>query len=284
MAASGEQAAVRRGLSTRPQLAADLRTLGVPAGGVLLVHASLSCLGWVAGGPVAVVQALLDTLGPDGTLVVPTHTGGNSDPAGWTNPPVPTDWWPAIRAHLPGYHPKVTPSRGMGAVAEAVRTWPMAVRSGHPQVSFAAVGPRAEALTAKHSLAPMLGEGSPLSRLRDANALVLLLGVGHEANTALHLAEYGLAPVTQAYAAAISAAGERKWVSWQDRPLDAGDFPALGAAYEAQAGPEVRTGRVGAAPARLLPIAPMLAFAGRWLAAHRRPPAACMSAPAEDRG
>ena len=52
-------------------------------GSVVLVHTSLSALGWVCGGAQAVVEALLDALGPDGTLVVPTHTGSNSDPAEW---------------------------------------------------------------------------------------------------------------------------------------------------------------------------------------------------------
>ncbi len=66
---------------TRSSLRAELTALGVRPGSVLLVHSSVSALGWVAGGPVAVVQALLDALGPDGTLVVPPHTPGNSDPA-----------------------------------------------------------------------------------------------------------------------------------------------------------------------------------------------------------
>ena len=66
---------------TRASLAADLGRLGVRPGSVLLVHSSLSALGWVCGGAQALVEALLDALGPDGTLVVPTHTSGNSEPS-----------------------------------------------------------------------------------------------------------------------------------------------------------------------------------------------------------
>lgn len=62
-------------LVTRGTIAAGLRELGVRSDDTLLVHSSLSSLGWVCGGPVAVVQGLLDALGPDGTLVVPTQTG-----------------------------------------------------------------------------------------------------------------------------------------------------------------------------------------------------------------
>ena len=73
-------------LCTRDSLVTDLRAAGVAAGQTLLVHASLKSLGWVAGGTVAAVEALREVLGPDGTLVVPTMTGENSDPAHWSAP------------------------------------------------------------------------------------------------------------------------------------------------------------------------------------------------------
>ena len=98
----GEMAAVDASDTprTRASLAADLRALGAAESGVLLAHSSLSSLGWVCGGAVAVVGALLDVLAPEGTLVVPTHTAGNSDPAGWANPPIPRSWWTTVREHM----------------------------------------------------------------------------------------------------------------------------------------------------------------------------------------
>ena len=96
-------------------MTADLRALGVAESGVLLVHSSLSSLGWVCGGAVAVVAALLDVLAPEGTLVVPTHTTGKSDPATWTNPPIPQGWWATVREHMPAFDPLLTPSAGVGA-------------------------------------------------------------------------------------------------------------------------------------------------------------------------
>jgi aminoglycoside 3-N-acetyltransferase len=110
-------------------------------------------LGYVVGGAVTVVQALLDAVGSAGTVVVPAFTADNSDPSRWAltrKAPVPSDWWPAIRDHLPAFDPALTPSHNVGVIAEAVRSWPGAVRSRHPQTSFAAVGAEAEGLMKGH--------------------------------------------------------------------------------------------------------------------------------------
>ncbi|MCW3840072.1 AAC(3) family N-acetyltransferase [Micromonospora yasonensis] len=255
---------------TRASLAAQLRALGVRPGGIVLVHAGLGGLGFLCGGPEAVLLALRDVLGPDGTVVVPTHTPDNSDPAGWSNPPVPADWWPVIRAELPGFDPAVTPSRFMGALAELVRTWPGARRSDHPQVSFAALGPVAERIVAGHPLADMLGEGSPLARLYDLDADVLLLGVDHDCNTSLHLAEYRqpAPPRRRCGAAVLAGDGGREWVWWEDVVLDEGDFARLGADLEATGA--VRLGPVGDGTGRLMRQRVAVDFAVDWLARNRR--------------
>ncbi|MGX2995766.1 aminoglycoside N(3)-acetyltransferase [Streptomyces sp. JNUCC 64] len=256
-------------MCTRDSLGADLRALGVRPGDTLLVHSSLSALGWVCGGAPALVTALLDALGPDGTLVVPTHSGDNSDPRHWEDPPVPEAWWPEIRATMPAYDPRVTPSYGIGVVPETVRGWPGALRGDHPQTSFAAVGPGAAKIVGGHPPDCALGERSPLARLEEAGARVLLLGTGYSTCTAFHLAEYRVdSPRADVSFALMTPAG-RVWHTVRDVAVSAEGFDELGAAFEAER-PVVR-GTVGAATARLFPLADAVAYAERWLPAHRPP-------------
>jgi aminoglycoside 3-N-acetyltransferase len=253
---------------TRESIATDLAALGVRTGSVLLVHSSVSAVGWVAGGPVAVVQGLLDALGPAGTLVVPTHTPDNSDPGKWRNPPVPEDWWPVIRASMPAFDPAITPSRWMGAIAEAVRTWPGARRSDHPVTSFAALGPAADDITAGHRLEDGLGDSSPLGRVYQHDGDVLLLGVGHGSNTSLHLAEYRVAdPPRARLGAAVRTAAGRDWTWWDDVDVDEDDFERLGADLDAT--DAVTVGPVGSAHCRLMRQRAAVDFAVWWFTAHR---------------
>lgn len=257
--------------ATIESLTTDLAALGVRPGMTLLAHSSLSALGWVCGGPQAVIMALEGLLGEAGTLVMPAHSGGNSEPSLWQHPPVPEAWWPVIRAHMPAYDPALTPTRGMGAVAELFRAQPGVLRSSHPQVSFAARGPLAQRITASHAYDYCLGEGSPLARLYELDAWVLLLGVGHGNNTSLHLAEYRAdypTKLTELNGAPVLVDGVRRWLVQTDINFNDEDFPQIGADFAAATG-LVRQGPAGAGQALLMPQRALVDYAVGWMERSR---------------
>lgn len=254
---------------TIDSLTRDLHNLGVR--GVLLVHSSLSRVGWICGGAVAMIEALARALGPGGTLVVPTHSSDLSEPSNWKNPPVPESWWAVIRETMPPYDPRQTPSWFMGRLPELLRTQPNVLRSGHPQVSFAARGPQASAITSSHDLDFGLGEGSPLARIYDLDGSILLLGVGHDRNTSLHLAEYRADYPSKRFVtqgAPISIDGQRTWVTFQDILLCEEDFVRLGEDYERDGGPLER-GHVGMAETLLIPQRALVDYAAHWMERNR---------------
>jgi len=164
------------GLS-RDQITADLRALGLQPGDRLLVHASLSSLGWVQGAAHTVVEALLAAVFPGGTVAVPTHTR-----------PAPVIDLRTTAAHT-------------GAIPNALRIRPEALRSPHPTHSVAAIGPDAAYACAGHPTATALGIDSPFDRLARLAAKILLLGVTHTTNSTVHVAEarYGVPYLNKPY-------------------------------------------------------------------------------------
>ncbi|MEY3214608.1 MAG: aminoglycoside 3-N-acetyltransferase [Pseudomonadota bacterium] len=149
-------------------LSDDLAALGLQPGDVVMVHASMRAVG---GRAEAVVQALLDVLGPEGTLLVYV------------------DFEPT--AELPDFDLARSPAMAdHGVFAEVVRRWPGAIRSANPGASMVAVGGRAAWFCADHPLQYGYGPGTPLARLVEAQGKVLLLGSHLEHVTLLHHAEH----------------------------------------------------------------------------------------------
>jgi aminoglycoside 3-N-acetyltransferase len=168
-----------RATVTRRDITAGLRDLGLASGHVVQVHSSLSRLGYVEGGAETVVDALLEVVGPEGTVMVPTFNHGKADLYDW----------------------RTTPSIN-GAVTEALRKRPEARRSIHPTHPYATMGKHAEFLVMGHLDVDTFDTRSPLGKLADLGGYVLLMGIGMVANTAAHIGEF---------MAAVPCIGFNKW-------------------------------------------------------------------------
>lgn len=158
---------------TRQDIVVGLRELGVEAGDSIMVHSSLKSFGLVDGGPDAVVDALLDAVGPGGLAIAPALTAtfvDSRDTGGLV------------------FDPATTPSR-VGIVTETFRRRPEARRSTHPTHSIAAIGPRAEELVATREEGSTFDIEGPYRRLIDWGAKIVFLGVYPVCNTTLHVIE-----------------------------------------------------------------------------------------------
>jgi len=154
--------------ATRERLAADLAALGVRPGSVLLVHSSLSALGWVEGGAATVVAGLRQVLGPYGTLLVPALT------------------YASVDASQTRFEQANTPSC-VGAISEHFRTHEAQQRSLAPTHSVCGTGPQAAQVLSRHHLdGTPCGPNSPFRAVRDRAGAILFLGCGMRPNTSMH--------------------------------------------------------------------------------------------------
>ena len=152
---------------TPPQVADQLRSLGVAGSGVLVVHTSFRAVRPVVRGPAGLIEALRFAVGPNGTIVMPSWGDDDDTPFDPERTPVAAD---------------------LGVAAEMFRHLSGVHRSAHP-FAFAALGPHAAHIVSDPLPVPPHRLESPIGRAWELDAQVLLVGVGHDANTTIHLAE-----------------------------------------------------------------------------------------------
>jgi aminoglycoside 3-N-acetyltransferase len=185
---------------TADQLGTALTDVGLPAGGIVMVHSRLSAFPWIVGGVESVLRALLQACGPDGTVTA--YAGWEDNPyhlANW-----PTDQQAAYRAGMPPFDPATSEARRRyGRLPERIRTWPGSRRSAHPEMNLVAVGPHAQWLTRSTIDDDPWGPDSPLARVVEAEGTILLLGAPLDTITLIHHAER------------IAAAEPKRWVSYE---------------------------------------------------------------------
>lgn len=249
---------------TRQSIVDELRALGINKGMTILVHSSLSSIGWVNGGAVAVIQALMDVVTEQGTIVMPSQSVELSDPSEWQYPPVPEEWWNGIKESMPAYDADYTPTTGMGKIVEVFRSYPKVLRSSHPNYSFIAWGKEKNEILHQQSLNFGLGEQSPLGKLYMRNSFVLLLGTGFDSNTCFHLAEYRI-PYQKAISkgAPMIVEDKRVWKEYNDLEFREELFEEVGKAFEGKY--DIKSGLVGSANSRLFSLKEAVDFAEKWL-------------------
>ncbi|WP_033215362.1 aminoglycoside N(3)-acetyltransferase [Kitasatospora phosalacinea] len=256
------------------ELVDDLRALGVREGGTLLVQASLRSVGPVAGRSAGIVAALREALGREGTLVAYTATPENSETSLLYRRAVAGLDAAGVRAHRARMAPfdrdRTPASPTMGRLSEEIRTTEGALRSGHPQTSFAALGPLAGWLTERHDLDCHLGERSPVQRLLEADARVLLVDVPWSCCTVFHLAEYGRPdPPAQRYGCVVAdGAGARRWVRFTAPGVTTEHFEAAAGEFLDACRDEIGAGHFGKAPSFLFPVRAAVGSVSKWLAAQ----------------
>lgn len=262
---------MERQLVLKEDIKKALAEAGVQKGQSVMVHTSLSSLGFVCGGPQMVIEALLEAVEEEGTIMMPTQTWKNLDPKAGVHWEEPEEWWQTIRDNWPAYDKRITPTNTMGAVAEMFRQWPGTERSDHPARSVAAWGKNAKYFTENHDLSNIFGEGSPVAKLYEVDGYVLLIGVDYDKNTSIHLAdaraEYP-SKHNDFESSAIMENGKRVWKTYETLFVDGEDFIEIGEAFEKEH--EVKKVALGNGMIRFMRQRELVDFAVDWIGKNRK--------------
>ncbi len=264
---------------SKKDIFAAFEAVGLNSGQNVMVHCSLSSIGFVCGGAQVLIEALMERIGSDGTLLMPAQSWKNLDPETGVHWEEPKDWWNAIRENWPAYNKFITPTNTMGAVAEMFRQWPGTLRSDHPARSICAWGKGAAYFTENHDLSNIFGEGSPFCRLYEQDGYVLLIGVDYDKNTCLHLAdsraEYSSKHTCLEHSAILEN-GKRIWKEYETLAVDGEDFIEIGKAFEKAAKAprssfeKVRKVKLGNACLRFMKVRSLVDFAVNWIEENRK--------------
>ncbi len=257
-------------LVTKNQIINNLKQIGLQKDDILMLHASCKSVGNIVGGPDKIIEAILEVIGENGTLMM--YISWDQSP--YNLKQMSTNEQQIILEHLPAFEVgKARAMKSWSILTEYLRTWPNSKQSKHPEASMVAVGKKAEWLTENHPYQYGYGEGSPLEKLCKANGKVLMLGTPLEKMTVLHYAEH----ITNCsnkkivkYKLPIIKNNEKEWIDieefdtngafdWQGEDyfkLIVAEYLSLGKGSSAQ---------IGSASSHLVYSDKIVAFGKKWM-------------------
>ncbi len=218
---------------TKADIMTQLSNIGVQRGMLLLIDADCTMLGYISGGVQAIIEALMETVGYEGTIVMPAFNNGNLDPACHGAKRIMRENWGLVRDHAMPFHRKLSePDTSDELVHQFLRNEGV-IRSYHPIYSFAAWGKYAKIICDKHPLHFGLSKESPLGKLTELNGYSLLLGCSYTDCTAFQLARYsGDQLPIKILSAPIEQNNRLVWKDMLDLELDNSGFEVIGQVME----------------------------------------------------
>lgn len=236
-------------ISTKDDAKRQLHSLGLQKGMLVLVDAKIDNLGYIASGAQVLIEALMDVVGYEGTIVMPTFTLDFVDPACRYDMKIDRESWKYIREDALPFSKKLTaPQHCDEIVSQFLRNDGIA-RSYHPLYSFAAWGKYAKLICDRQPLHFGLSMDSPLGKLFELNAFVLLLGCDYQDSTIFHLARYsGKQLPIRVTCSPVQQGGHVKWKDMLDLEFDNSGYNAIGEVMEERK--TVKTSYLGAGRCR----------------------------------
>ncbi len=175
---------------TKKDLKKIFKKVGLKTGMKVMVHSSLSKLGYVVNGAEDVIDALLEIISlKKGTLFIPTHSSQLTNPIYWKIGKFGKKHKEKIKKNMNFFNQKKTMPANRGLMSKTILNYNKVKRSLHPLNSTACLGNKSKYYTNNHSLHRPEGFQSPIGKLYKDKGHILLIGVNFDKITALHLAE-----------------------------------------------------------------------------------------------
>lgn len=249
---------------TKKDLKESLINLGLRRGMVVYVQSSLKPLGYVVGGAQTIIDALMEVIGFEGTLVMPAFTKGLCDPSALKPNTIPRDCFQEFRVNALPFQKKLTIPHNMGEVVSQFMRNEGVLRSNHPIYSFFAWGKYAKLIVEKHPLHFGLSKDSPLGKVVELNGYVLLMGMSYDKCTVFHQAQYNAKRcplILHTYP--IEKGHRMEWIKMLDLDLNAIGYKAIGEQMENRR--VVKQCTIGKASCRLFSAKEALSSASLYL-------------------